>query len=108
MVLEARSTQTCGATVAIARNVGTMDGSFSVVSTHRPLSSSFLGLPYRILNLNHKKELLRGLWVIGQPLQPLRAHIFHPLLIKSQASTLNDSGRSGPRSREPELPQALS
>ena len=26
--------------------------------THRPLSSSFLGLPYRILNLNHKKELL--------------------------------------------------
>ena len=31
--------------------------------THRPLSSSFLGLPYRILNMNHKKELLRGLWV---------------------------------------------
>ena len=24
---------------------------------------SFLGLPYRILNINHKKELLRGLWV---------------------------------------------
>ena len=31
--------------------------------THRPLSSSFLGLPYRILNISHKKELLRGLWV---------------------------------------------
>ena len=32
--------------------------------TPRPLSSSFLGLPpYRILNINHKKELLRGLWV---------------------------------------------
>ena len=31
--------------------------------THTPLSSSFLGLPYRILNTNHKKELLRGLWV---------------------------------------------
>ena len=31
--------------------------------TDRPLSSSFLGLPYRILNINHKKELLRGLWV---------------------------------------------
>ena len=30
---------------------------------HRPLSSSFLGLPYRILNINHKKELLRGPWV---------------------------------------------
>ena len=33
------------------------------MSTHRPLSSSFLGLPYRILNRNHKKELLRGPWV---------------------------------------------
>ena len=32
-------------------------------STHRPLSSSFLGSPYRILNISHKKELLRGLWV---------------------------------------------
>ena len=31
--------------------------------THRPLSNSLLGLPYRILNINHKKELLRGLWV---------------------------------------------
>ena len=31
--------------------------------THRPRSSSVLGLPYRILNINHKKELLRGLWV---------------------------------------------
>ena len=26
------------------------------------LSSSFLGVPSRILNINHKKELLRGLW----------------------------------------------
>ena len=32
-------------------------------STQRLLSSSFLGLPYRILNMNHKKELLRSLWV---------------------------------------------
>ena len=32
--------------------------------THRPLSSSFLGLHCRILNMNHKKELLRGLWVV--------------------------------------------
>ena len=31
--------------------------------THRPLSSSLLGLLYKILNINHKKELLRGLWV---------------------------------------------
>ena len=35
--------------------------------THRPLGSSFLGLPFRIVNINHKKELLRGLWV-GQKL----------------------------------------
>ena len=33
------------------------------LAPHRPLSSSFLGLPYRILNIIHKKELLRGLWV---------------------------------------------
>ena len=32
-------------------------------ATHRPLSSPFLGLPYRILNINYKKELLRSLWV---------------------------------------------
>ena len=39
------------------------------MATHRPLSSSCLGLPYRILNINHKKELLRGLWVYhGVPL----------------------------------------
>ena len=31
---------------------------------HRPLSSSFLGFLYRILNINHKKELLRGLSVV--------------------------------------------
>ena len=33
-------------------------------STHRPPSSSFLGLPYRILITDHKKELLRGLWAV--------------------------------------------
>ena len=31
--------------------------------THRPHSSSFLGLPYRILSMNPQKELLWGLWV---------------------------------------------
>ena len=36
-----------------------------LVYTHRLLSSSFLGLPYRILNMNHKKELLRSLWVVS-------------------------------------------
>ena len=35
----------------------------SYVVTHRLLSSSFWGLPYRIPNMNQKKELLRGLWV---------------------------------------------
>ena len=33
------------------------------VSTHRLQSSSFLGLPYRILNITHKKEPLWSLWV---------------------------------------------
>ena len=28
--------------------------------THRPLTSSFLGLPYGVLNINHKQELLKG------------------------------------------------
>ena len=41
--------------------------------THRPLTSSFLGLLYRILNILHKKELLRGLW-----LQVLECHQFCP------------------------------
>ena len=31
--------------------------------TQRPQSSSFLGLPYRILYMTPKKELLSGLWV---------------------------------------------
>ena len=26
-----------------------------------PIGRSFLGLPHKILNINHKKELLRGL-----------------------------------------------
>ena len=30
-------------------------------ATHRLLSSSFWGLPYRILNIRHKKELLMGI-----------------------------------------------
>ena len=33
--------------------------------THRLLSSSFLGLPYRVLNICPEKELLRILWVSG-------------------------------------------
>ena len=32
-------------------------------TTYRLHSSSFLGLPYRILDTNPKKELLRSLWV---------------------------------------------
>ena len=34
-----------------------------ILTTHRPLSSSFLWLLFRILQGNPKKELLRGLWV---------------------------------------------
>ena len=35
----------------------------SLTPTRRPHSSSFLALPYRILYMNPKKELLWGLWV---------------------------------------------
>ena len=34
-----------------------------VARTQRLQSSSVLGSPYRVLNINHRKELLRGLWV---------------------------------------------
>ena len=40
-----------------------MSSSGSIGATHRPQSSSFLGLPYRILNMNPKRELLWGLWL---------------------------------------------
>ena len=46
-----------GASVILQLGIVTRSGA------HRLLSSSFLGLPYRILNMNHKKELLRSLWV---------------------------------------------
>ena len=39
--------------------------------TQRLLSSSVLGLPYRILSINHKEELLRSLWVNLNPKQGL-------------------------------------
>ena len=47
-----------------------------LILTHRLQSSSVLGSPYRILNMNPKKELLWGLWVgawvlrVGLNLQP--------------------------------------
>ena len=53
--------------------VGLVDPAKEAASscTHRPLSSSFLGLPYKILNINHKKELLTGLWVdLWEPAPP--------------------------------------
>ena len=37
----------------------------SALTTPRLLSSSFLGLRYRILSISHKKELLRSLWVVA-------------------------------------------
>ena len=39
-----------------------MRNSHSRHVTHRLLSSSFLGVNYTILDMNHKKELLRSLW----------------------------------------------
>ena len=44
-------------------------------TAHRPLSSSFLGLPYRIRSINHKKELLKGPWVVSGRLTFLKIRI---------------------------------
>ena len=41
------------------RDVGRLADAWAICCAYRPLSSCFLGLPYRILNINHKKELLR-------------------------------------------------
>ena len=41
----------------------------------RLLSSSFSGVPYRVLNMNHKKELLRSLWVGFRRMGPIYHHI---------------------------------
>ena len=46
-----------------AINVMNTEQSVCRVPTLRPLSSSFLRLPYRILDVNHKKEPIRGPWV---------------------------------------------
>ena len=43
---------------------------YHILRTYRLPSSSFLGLPYRILHINHKKELLRSLWVEKHPKVP--------------------------------------
>ena len=48
--------------------------------THRLLSSSFVGLPYRILNMNHKKALLRSSWVgVGVWRRFFRFRVIGPL-----------------------------
>ena len=52
---------TCASLQVLGQGLGV---GFAVVVTHRPHSSSFLGgVPYRILNINYKKELLWSLWV---------------------------------------------
>ena len=47
---------------AIRRNLGNTKGHVDWLA-HRPRSSPFLGFLSRTLNINHKKELLRVLWV---------------------------------------------
>ena len=48
------------------------------MDTHRLQSSSFLGLPYGILNINRKKELQRRLSVVTSR---VKSRITTPLLI---------------------------
>ena len=62
-----RRNQKLGKPIGLGIDSGLGAGPESVYS-HRPLSSSLLGLPYRILKLNHKTELLRGLWVLSSKL----------------------------------------
>ena len=47
--------------------------------TNRLHSSSFLGSPYRILNMNHKKELLWSLWVPSADHEVFGARPFKPV-----------------------------
>ena len=54
-------------TLKLENTAQPLPGDSALYSTHRPPSSSFFGLPYRILNINHKRELLRGLWVSPKP-----------------------------------------
>ena len=59
-----------------------------IVITRRLLSGSFLELPYRILNMNHKTELLRGLWVTCS------CPGFQPFLVRAPSLTRSLPGFS--------------
>ena len=63
-VPETRNSYMWSLGVVILPQASTQPACFGL--THRPLSRSSLGLPYRILNISHKKELLRGLWVVNK------------------------------------------
>ena len=63
MTVQASSRFSEGCTDELRRPGSSLAKSCPTVSTHRLQSSSFLGLPYRILNMDHKKELLWSLWV---------------------------------------------
>ena len=52
--------------------------------THRLQSSSSVGLPYRILYMNHKMELLRSLWVYVLFVEHLANHVA-PQVVPSAA-----------------------
>ena len=54
-------------------------------TTHRLLSSSFLGLRYRILHINHKKELLKSLSVPLQHSTTVRVRKVWPATLSSCA-----------------------
>ena len=61
------------------------------MSAHRLLRSFFLGVPYGILTISHKKELLRSLWVVklltcdnilGFGGLGLRVYGYHEIMVK--------------------------
>ena len=60
------------------------------MGTHRLHSRSFLGLPYGIRNINHKKELLWSLWEVYRVVQVLIA-----ICTISLIQGFGSSGRGG-------------
>ena len=60
-------------------------------STHRPRSSSILGLPFKILNMNHKKERFGGLGLRAY-LDPINLPLLEILIMISSYKSLKKVG----------------
>ena len=61
-------------TLKLQPEIQSLQGLKTLYSTQRPRSTSFWGLPYRILYMNPEKELLWGLWVEARNLDHHSPH----------------------------------